>query len=66
MLTVTAELSPIKAHIKDLKAYFADFVIEKCKREVVIEAVENIGAYIKYLEEKVNVNEREKRKIRCR
>ena len=55
--TVTAEvkeLSPITAHIKDLKAYFADFVIEKCKREVVIEAVENIGAYIKYLEEKVN------------
>ncbi len=55
--TVTAELSPITAHIKDLKAYFADFVIEKCKREVVPDAVEFIGAYLKYLEEKVNVNE---------
>ena len=52
--TVTAELSPLTAHIKDLKAYFADFVIEKCKREVVPDAVEFIGAYIKYLEEKVN------------
>lgn len=55
--TVTAEvkeLSPITAHIKDLKAYFADFVIEKCKREVVPDAVEFIGAYLKYLEEKVN------------
>ncbi len=55
--TVTAEvkeISPITAHIKDLKAYFADFVIEKCKREVVPDAVEFIGAYIKYLEEKVN------------
>ena len=55
--TVTAEvkeISPITAHIKDLKAYFADFVIEKCKREVVPDAVEFVGAYIKYLEEKVN------------
>ena len=47
------EISPVAAHIKDLKAYFADFVIEKCKREVVPDAVEFIGAYIKYLEEKV-------------
>lgn len=30
------------------------FVIEKCKREAVPDAVEFIGAYIKYLEEKVN------------
>ena len=55
--TVTAEvteLSPIAAHIKDLEAYFADFVIDKCKREIVPDAVEIIGAYIKYLEEKVN------------
>ena len=48
------EISPITEHIKDLKAYFADFVIEKCKREVVPDAVEFVGAYIKYLEEKVN------------
>ena len=48
------EISPITEHIKDLKAYFADFVIEKCKREVVPDAVEFIGAYLKYLEEKVN------------
>lgn len=55
--TVTAEvkeISPITAHIKDLKAYFADFVIEKCKREVCPDVVEYVGAYIKYLEEKVN------------
>ena len=51
------EISPVAAHIKDLKAYFADFVIERCKREVVPDAVEFVGAYIKYLEEKVNVNE---------
>lgn len=58
--TVTAEvkeISPITAHIKDLKAYFADFVIEKCKREVCPDVVEYVGAYIKYLEERVNVNE---------
>lgn len=48
------EISPVAAHIKDLKAYFADFVIERCKREVVPDAVEFVGAYIKYLEEKVN------------
>ena len=51
------ELSPITAHIKDLKAYFADFVIERCKREIVPDAVEIVGAYIKYLEEKVNDHE---------
>ena len=49
------EISPITEHIKDLKAYFADFVIE-CKREVVPDAVEFIGAYLKYLESRVNGN----------
>lgn len=51
------EISPIKNYIKDLKVYFADFVIEECKREIVPDAVELIGAYLKYLEEKVNSNE---------
>lgn len=50
------ETSLIKDHINDLKVYFADFVIDECKREVVPEAVEFIGAYLKYLESRVNGN----------
>lgn len=44
-------------NINDLKVYFADFVIDECRREEVPGVVEFVGAYLKYLEKKVNSNE---------
>ena len=38
--------------IKNVIVYFADFVIDECRREEVPGVVELVGAYLKYLEKK--------------